>query len=161
MSTDIIELVVAGITLDRNEENPRIILQSRGGEITLTLSTGPFEAGAIIVEMEKIKTPVPFTHDSFAGFLTRHGFRVDHILLHSFMVDTCLAKMVYRKGLRRYAVDIKPSDGIALALRMGAPLHVSASEDALRFNAGLRHRGGDDRSVLLLGEGKLNSSFLH
>ena len=161
MRTDNVELIVAGITLDKNEDNPRILLRSRDDAITLSLCTGAFEAGAIIVEMEKIKSSVPFTHDSFADFLTRHGFKVEHLLLHTFLGDNCLAKMVYRKGLRKYAADMRPSDGIALAIRLGAPLYVSSREEALKFNSEMGGCREEDRSVLLLGEGKLYSSCLH
>jgi len=163
MKNDVIELQIAGITLGGSEDNPRVILQSRDRDFTIYLPVGPFEAGAIIVEMEKVKTPVPLTHDSFAGFLTRHGFHVDHLLLHTFMGENCLAQMVYRKGLRKYAVDINPSDGIALAIRLGAHIYISSREKSMYLTSGqgITDGRGRDHEILPLGDGKLQSFCLH
>ncbi len=156
-----VEVFVAGISLDKNDENPQVLLQNEDGTLALSFGTGAFEAGAIIVEMEKVRTPAPFTHDSFAGFLTRHGFKLDHLFLHSFVLDTCSAEMVYRKGLRRFTSGIKPGDGIALALRLGAPLYVPASERALGIAPWAGLAAPEERSVLLVGQARLHSHFLH
>jgi hypothetical protein len=153
MKPDMTELTVVGISLDRNTENPRIILRSKDGFLTGSLSIGSFEAHAIIVEIKKVKLSEPLTHDTFAQFLTRHGFRMEHLLLHSFSDDSCLADLVYRKGLKHYAAGIRPSDGIALAVRLGAPLFILSHERALWNDARVRFcsDGGEERDILYLG----------
>lgn len=165
MKKDMVELTVAGISLDRNADNPQVILRSRDRDFTLALSIGPFEAGAIIMEMEKVKPAAPLlTHDSFAGFFTRHGFRVDCLLLHTVVHDTCLARMIYHKGFRKYDTEIRPSDGIALAVRLGAPVYISSGEKAKYETWRMpteRDVPGEEREFLFLGDGGWPGSCLH
>jgi hypothetical protein len=161
MKPDMTELTVVGISLDRNADNPRIILRSKDGFFTCAIAIGPFEANAIIVEIKKVKLSAPLTHDTFAHFLTRHGFRMEHLLLHSFLADSCLADLVYRKGLKRYATGIRPSDGIALAVRLGAPLYVLNHERALWNDTQVRScEEQEDQDILYLGNQKWHTTHL-
>ncbi len=115
-------LRVRGVALDPRDSTPVIILGEEGGERILAMVSGPFEASAVIIQLEGIAPPRPLTHDLLAGFLRDHGFTVERVELYGSDGDSYLARMRYRRGPFHYTREIRPSDGVALALRTGAPL---------------------------------------
>jgi len=89
-----------------------------------SLPVGPFEANSIIVEAEGIKMPRPLTHDLFVAFLNRHGFKIKYMEIYGIQEGKFLARVIYKKGIMSFSMDIRPSDGIALAVRLGFSIFI-------------------------------------
>ena len=117
-----IEFVVRGIAIEKESQMPMALLQEKGGERVLPLWVGPSEASSIIVEMEGVQPPRLLTHDLMAFLFQRHNFKMKCLEIYGMVDDKYLARLRYTKGFRRYDVDVRPSDGIAMALRLGAPI---------------------------------------
>ncbi|MBA7712901.1 hypothetical protein ES703_121892 [subsurface metagenome] len=124
-----IELKIKGFALDQNQM-PIVILNDESGGHILPISIGPFEASAIIVELEDIKPPLPLTHDSFSNLMQRHGYKMDRLEIYDRLSQYIyLAGIRYHRGFRHFRMEIRPSDGLALAVRMDAP--ILAAEELL------------------------------
>jgi len=116
------EFVVRGIALEKESQMPLALLQEKGGDTILPLWLGPSEASSIIVEMEGVQPPRLLTHDLLAFLFNRHGYRMKKLEIYGDIDDKYYSRLHYAKGFRRYSVEVRPSDGIALALRLGAPI---------------------------------------
>ncbi len=127
MKKDFLEFVIKGIALDSQNGLPIIILKSPDGFGILPLRAGPFEASAIIIEIENVHPPRPLTHDLLSEFFTRHRYRLDKLVIYEKIEDDYLARIEYTKNMKRYRMEVRPSDGIALALRMESPILVARS----------------------------------
>jgi len=108
---------------------PIVILEERRTERRLQVKVGPFEASAIILELEGISSPRPLTHDLLAEIFEEGGFSLDRVELFGDSAELSRAKLLYSKSLRNYEKEVRPSDALALALRLQAP--VFASPDML------------------------------
>ncbi len=120
-----IPLRIKGFALDW-EKMPIAILNDETGLRILPLWIGPFEASAIIVELENIKPPRPLTHDVFTSFFLRHGFKMDRLEIYDCSAEfTFFARIKYHRRLKHFNMEVRPSDGLALAVRLGAPIFAS------------------------------------
>lgn len=117
-----IALSVEGVVLEDEGESPTVLLRDSSGEYLMPVPVGAFEASAIIIEIEGIKPPRALTHDLIAELALRHRFRMIEFLLYGRTDEGFLGRIAYRKGLRSWTMEVRPSDGIALALRLGAPI---------------------------------------
>ncbi len=120
-----LQFTIKGITLDNKDQLPIVILQHPESNIIIPLLIGPFEASAIIIELEDVKPPRPLTHDLLSEFFIKHKYKLKYIYIYDFIDDNYIAKIIYNKGLKNYSLEIRPSDGIALALRLNSPIYVS------------------------------------
>ena len=100
----LIEMTIKGLMVDPITNMPIVILKDKEGERVLPIWVGIFEANAIALQIENIATPRPMTHDLLRNIITDLEGRVD-----------------------RVAIDARPSDAIALALRTRAPILVEES----------------------------------
>ncbi len=125
MKEDMIRFTIKGIALDEESQMPIIILQSLETSRIIPLWIGPFEASAIIIEIEEVKPPRPLTHDLLSEFFLKHHYKLKYIYIYDFINDSHIAKIVYKKGFKTFTLEIRPSDGIALALRLKAPIYAS------------------------------------
>jgi bifunctional DNase/RNase len=125
MVSNTVQLSVAGVALDDETDAPTVLLRSESGDSLLSVPVGAFEASAIIIEVEGLKPPRPLTHDLFALLFARHAFRLICFELYARGEDGYLGRLRYRKGFRTYSMEVRPSDGIALALRLGAPIQAA------------------------------------
>ena len=124
-----VPLQIKGFFLDA-EKMPIAVLCDDESRRVLPLWVGPSEANSIIVRLEEIQTPGPLTHDLLASTFLRHGLRMDRLEIYRHDESCgCAARIRYHRGWRRYAMDVRPSDGLALAVRLQAP--VVASEELL------------------------------
>jgi len=129
-----VALQVKGFFLDQ-DKMPVAVLSDKSGHRLLPIWTGPSEASAIIVELQAIRPPQPLAHDLLAGLFQRHGFRMERLEIGDCTdAGGCSASIVYRRGLRRYRLPARASDGLALAVRLGAPILAS---ERLLARAGL------------------------
>jgi bifunctional DNase/RNase len=146
-----VALKIRGFLLDR-DNMPIVMLGEEDGRRLLPVWIGPSEASAIIVELEKIQPPAPLAHDLLAVLFQRHGLRMERLEIYPRPEDcTHGARIVYRQGLRRCCLETRPSDGLALAVRLGAP--ILGSEELLsasQIPALLHGLADSPRGVLFL-----------
>jgi len=120
-----VPLQIKGFFLD-SEKMPIAVLCDEQSERMLPLWIGPSEANSIIVRLEEIQTPGPLTHDLLASTFLRHGLRMDRLEIYRHdEAHGYVARIRYHRGWRRYAMDVRPSDGLALAVRLQAPVFAS------------------------------------
>ncbi len=134
MTENMLSMRVRGVTLTVPDEQPVVVLESERGSVAVRV--GAYEAGAIIMQLEELSTPRPLTHQLLAELLSERGIRVTRAEIYGVYgrdEDGFLARIVYGKGLRKRARDVRPSDAIALALAFKAPLlaHESLVRDDL------------------------------
>jgi bifunctional DNase/RNase len=146
-----VALKIRGFLLDR-DNMPVVMLAEEAGQRLLPVWIGPSEASAIIVELEKIRPPEPLAHDLLAVLFQRHGLHMERLELYPRPEDCSYgARIVYRQGLRRCSLETRPSDGLALAVRLGAP--ILGAEELLstsQIPALLHGLAGSPRGVLFL-----------
>jgi bifunctional DNase/RNase len=119
-----LEMKVKGLALDPLSNMPMIILRDEEEKRSLPIWVGLFEANAIALELEKISTPRPMTHDLIKNILESLDARVQKIVVNDLRDNTFYAVIHLRLGSADITVDSRPSDAIALALRVGAPIFV-------------------------------------
>ena len=125
-----VEMKVRGLALDPVSNMPIIILRDDEEKRSLPIWVGIFEANAIALELEKIATPRPMTHDLIKNVLEAVDAKVEKIVVNDLRENTFFALIHLRMGEEEVTVDSRPSDAIALALRAGAPIFVD--DDVVR-----------------------------
>jgi bifunctional DNase/RNase len=118
-----IEVVVAHLGVDRTTNSPVVILQEKGGTRVLPIWIGPAEASAIAMKLQDVKAPRPLTHDLLQHILTGLGGSLRRVFITSVKENTYYAEMVIDRDDHVFQVDARPSDSIALALRLEAPIY--------------------------------------
>ncbi len=119
-----LEMKVRGLALDPLSNLPIIILRDDEEKRSLPIWIGIYEANAIALELEKIETPRPMTHDLIKNILETIEARVQKVVVTDLKENTFYAVLHLQVGTTEYTVDSRPSDAIALALRVGAPIYV-------------------------------------
>jgi hypothetical protein len=119
-----VEMKVRGLALDPLSNMPIIILRDEEDKRSLPIWVGIFEANAIALELEKISTPRPMTHDLIKNILETIDARVLKVVVTDLKENTFFAVLHIQVGDTEYTVDSRPSDAIALALRVAAPIYV-------------------------------------
>ena len=119
-----VEMKVEGLTLDPLTNMPIIILTDLAGDKALPIWVGYFEANAIALEIEKINTPRPMTHDLLNNIISSLQAKVKHILVTGLKDNTFFAEILVIQNGSDMTIDSRPSDAIALALRSKSPIFV-------------------------------------
>ena len=119
-----VEMKVEGLTLDPLTNMPIIILKDLTGDKALPIWVGYFEANAIALEIEKINTPRPMTHDLLNNIISSLQAKVKHILVTDLKDNTFFAEISVIQNGSDMTIDSRPSDAIALALRSKSPIFV-------------------------------------
>jgi len=121
----LIRMTVRGIALDPITNMPIIILKDMEEKRALPIWVGIFEANAIALELEKIATPRPMTHDLIKNILDGLGATVQQIVVNDLKDNTFFAVIEVSYNGNSVNIDARPSDAIALALRVNAPIFVT------------------------------------
>jgi len=121
----LVRMTVRGIALDPITNMPIIILEDSEEKRALPIWVGIFEANAIALEMEKIATPRPLTHDLIKNILDGLGATVQQIVVNDLKENTLFAVIEVNYNGNMVNIDARPSDAIALALRVNAPIFVT------------------------------------
>ncbi len=131
-----VEMKVDGLTLDPVTNMPIIILKDLEGDRVLPIWVGIFEANAIALEIEKISTPRPMTHDLIKNILDGLDASINHIFVSELKDNTFYAVISVSIGGANVDIDSRPSDAIAVALRVNAPILVATKviEEARTFD---------------------------
>ena len=120
-----IKMSVSGIILDPVSNVPIVILKDGEGKHTLPIWIGLLEASAIAMELEKIKVHRPLTHDLLKNILDRLQAPIVKIEITQLKENTYYALLYIKRDGSELAIDSRPSDAIALALRTEAPIFVN------------------------------------
>jgi uncharacterized protein len=122
-----IEMTIKGLMVDPITNMPIIILRDADGQRVLPIWVGIFEANAIALQMENISTPRPMTHDLLRNVIEDLSGRITKIVVSDLRDNTFYALIYVDTGSDFVAIDARPSDAIALALRAQAPIFVEES----------------------------------
>ena len=104
-----------------------ILLKEAAGDRFLPVIVGSFEAQSIALAMEEVQMPRPMTHDLFCSMLDELDVEVSEVVISELMEGTFFSKISVVSQLGSRDIDARPSDAIAIALRVGAPIYVSES----------------------------------
>jgi len=121
----LIQMTVRGIALDPITNMPIIILKDVDERKALPIWGGIFEANAIALELEKVTTPRPMTHDLLKSVLDGLGVTVRQVIVNDLKDNTFFAVIELNSNGAVINIDARPSDAIALALRVNAPIFVA------------------------------------
>jgi len=119
------EFKIKGLIMDPLTNSPIVILQSLEKNTLLPIWVGIFEANAIALQIERIDTPRPLTHDLITNILLQLDANVDKIVVTDLQENTFYAVIHLRMNGDHITIDSRPSDAIALALRTDAPIYVT------------------------------------
>ncbi|MBN1686180.1 MAG: bifunctional nuclease family protein [Spirochaetales bacterium] len=120
-----LQFEVKGIALEKKSRLPLVLLHNPDKNILLPVHVGPFEASSIIVEMEGVQPPRPLTHDLLADIFLRHHFKLTSFEIYRCLEDKQLSRIRYHSRFGSHIMEVRPSDGIALAIRLNAPILVA------------------------------------
>ena len=125
-----VEMKIRGLMMDPVTNMPIVILKDVAGDTVLPIWVGIYEANAIALEIEKVSTPRPMTHDLIKNVLVGLDARVHKVVVNELREDTFFAVIWLERDGHIISVDSRPSDALALALRLDCPIFVE--EDVLR-----------------------------
>ena len=119
-----VEMKINRLMMDPVTNMPIVILKDAGSDTVLPIWVGVFEANAIALEIEKVSTPRPMTHDLIKNVLTGLDAAVHKVVVTELKDDTFYAVIWLEKEGRVISIDSRPSDALALALRVDCPIFV-------------------------------------
>jgi bifunctional DNase/RNase len=125
----LVEVKVKSLGLDRSNNNPVVILEEEAGERVLPIWIGPSEASAIAMQLADMKFSRPLTHDLLVSVLGGLGGSLDRVVITREIDNTYFAELLIRRNGAVISIDARPSDSIAVALRLEAKIF--AEEDLL------------------------------
>lgn len=119
-----IEMTIKGLMVDPITNTPIVILRDEDGQRVLPIWVGIFEANAIALQIENVATPRPMTHDLLRNVIQDLKATVERIVVCDVQDNTYYALIYVNRNGETMAIDARPSDAIALALRTRAPIFV-------------------------------------
>jgi uncharacterized protein len=118
---------IRGLMMDPTTNMPIVVLKDVEGDAVLPIWVGVFEANAIALEIEKVTTPRPMTHDLLKNVFIGLEIGVKKVVVTELKDDTFFAVIWAEKNGETICIDSRPSDALALALRMDCPIFVDES----------------------------------
>jgi bifunctional DNase/RNase len=120
-----IEVTIDSIRVSLMTQHRVVVLKETDSDRYLPIWIGPFEADAITIQLQGVQVPRPLTHDLLKSFIRELGVKVSHVLVNELRNDTFFARIVVDVNGKSMEIDSRPSDAIALAVRVGAPIFVA------------------------------------
>src|SRR5471032_2724617 len=118
---------IRGLMMDPGTNMPIVILKDVAGNTVLPIWVGIYEANAIALEIEKVSTPRPMTHDLIKTLLVGLDAGIQKVVVNELKDDTFFAVIWVQRNGELISVDSRPSDALALALRLDCPIFVDDS----------------------------------
>ena len=118
------EVKVRGLLVDPTTNTPIVLLKDVDSEAMLPIWVGPFEANSIATEIEKIAPPRPMTHDLVRNIINQLGGVVQRVTVTEMRENTFFALIDILLNDQHLLIDARPSDAIALALRVDCPIYI-------------------------------------
>ncbi|UCF32146.1 MAG: bifunctional nuclease family protein [bacterium] len=122
-----IEVVVQGLTIDPNSNNPVLILKEKAGERVMPIWIGLFEANSIAMHLGEVRPPRPMTHDLLNSVVRDTGMSVKRVSVTDLKDNTFYATILLERDQTEVMIDSRPSDAVALAVRSQAPIFIDSS----------------------------------
>jgi len=119
-----VEMKIRGLMMDPVTNMPIVVLKDSRGSAILPIWVGIYEANAIALEIEKVQTPRPMTHDLLRNLLLGLNVRVHKVVVSELKEDTFYALIWMEREGQMMSMDSRPSDALALALRVDCPIYV-------------------------------------
>jgi len=119
------EMVVESVGISKVNYQAVVILKEKGGEVSLPIWIGLLEANAVSVMLEGVEVPRPLTPDLLCSIVDRMGASVDYVVINDIQDQTFYANIYLQADWRQMEIDARPSDAIAIALRVKAPIYVT------------------------------------
>jgi bifunctional DNase/RNase len=135
-----IDMKIRGLMMDPVTNMPIVILKDVNGPAVLPIWVGIYEANAIALEIEKVTTPRPMTHDLLRNLLIGLETHVDKVVVNELKDDTFYALIWLERNGETISIDSRPSDALALALRVDCPIYV---EDEVLKNSKIANAASD------------------
>jgi bifunctional DNase/RNase len=120
-----IEVVIDSIRVSLMSQHRVVVLKDMNSERYLPIWIGPCEAEAITVKLQEVPAPRPLTHDLLRNVIRELGGKVVHILISDLRQEVYYARIVVDVAGEQIEVDSRPSDAIALAVRVAVPIFVA------------------------------------
>lgn len=143
-----IRLQILGLSSSQSQSDSfALILEEEEGNRRLPIIIGRFEAQAIAIEIEKVTSTRPMTHDLFKSLATQFQFKLNEIIISDLREGIFYAEMIYideREG-KKVIVDARPSDAIAIGLRFDAPIFTT---DNIMREAGITTTNSEEGEAL-------------
>jgi uncharacterized protein len=139
-----IELSLVGVRVELPSNQPIVLLKESSGDRYLPIWIGAVEATAIAFALQGIETPRPMTHDLLRDILTESQIEVERIVISDLVDQTFYATIRMSSDGRSVEVSSRPSDAIALAVRLATPIYAS---DEVLEQAGIELRDDEETEV--------------
>ena len=153
-----IEVVVSRLGLDSSTQSYVVILQEKDGQRVLPIWIGQPEAESIVMQMHNVKRPRPLTHDLCKSLIVGLGGQLTRVNISRVEKNTYYAELhIARNGADVVQVDARPSDSIAIALRLAAPIYAA---DALLTDVQVEEASDAPDFEALQNEKELNAEQL-
>jgi uncharacterized protein len=141
-----IEVKIRGLMMDPSSGTPIIILKDVNSETMLPIWVGAYEANAIALEIEKISPQRPMTHDLLRNVILEMGANVERVVVTELRDNTFFAMIIMKdRAGDSVMIDARPSDAIALALRVDCPIFVN--EEVIQASRNTVTSGEEDASA--------------
>lgn len=119
-----VEMKIRGLMMDPVTNMPIVVLKDPSGDAVLPIWVGIYEANAIALEIEKVATPRPMTHDLIKNVLMGLETRVHKVVVTELRDDTFFAVIWMERDGHVISIDSRPSDALAIAMRLDCPIFV-------------------------------------
>lgn len=119
-----VEMKIRGLMMDPSTNTPIVVLKDAQGSAVLPIWVGMYEANAIALEIEKVQMARPMTHDLLKNVLLGLNVRVQRVVVNDLRDDTFYALIWVERDGQMMSIDSRPSDALALALRVDCPIFV-------------------------------------
>lgn len=120
-----IEVLIDSVRVSLMSQHRIVVLREEGGTRYLPIWIGPFEADAITIQLQGIEVSRPMTHDLLRDLIETLDGEISHVIISDLQNDTFYAKIVLEARGGTVEIDSRPSDAVALAVRMDAPIYVA------------------------------------
>ena len=130
-----IEMTVEGIRVSLMNYQRVVILKEKEADRYLPIWIGPAEADAITVRLQEVSVARPLTHDLLRDVMEKLGAQVEYVIVNDLSDDTFYARIILAVNGERVEIDSRPSDAIALAVRVQVPIF---AEDSVLERAGVQ-----------------------
>ncbi len=121
----VVEVEILRVVLEEATQTPVVLLREKDGHYILPIVIGHAEAQAILIALQGMQVERPLTHDLLKTMIETLGGTVERVVIHRLHHNTFYARILVRQGEVLYSVDARPSDSMALALRVQCPIFVA------------------------------------
>ena len=142
-----LEMKIKGLMIDPITNMPIIILRDPSSSAVLPIWVGIFEANAIALQIEKIVTPRPMTHDLLKSMIAGLQASVEKVVITDLKENTFYAIIFINHQGQQFPIDSRPSDALALALRTGSPIFVNTEVIEKARNTDLTKDAGESERI--------------